>query len=116
MPLTGHVDRNILQTLHTANFQVVPLTGHVDRNFSCYVRNGLVFLSCPSRGTWIEMCHSSISQHHRKVVPLTGHVDRNTVLLDGCCAVPLTGHVDRNIREQLAKLFRAGRAPHGARG
>ena len=120
VPLTGHVDRNRASFNYQPAHLVVPLTGHVDRNFSCYVRNGLVFLSCPSRGTWIEMCHSSISQHHRKVVPLTGHVDRNTVLLDGCCAVPLScpsrGTWIEIFRPHHQDFSNYGRAPHGARG
>ena len=56
VPLAGHVDRNfIVITPSLISRQVVPLAGHVDRNQPL---NQLVVIhqvSCPSRGTWIEM-------------------------------------------------------------
>ena len=36
--------------------EVVPLTGHVDRNFERWANEREVKSSCPSRGTWIEIC------------------------------------------------------------
>ena len=57
--------------------QVVPLAGHVDRNFPVSLRRTNSRLSCPSRGTWIEMLTLLPAPSSAAVVPLTGHVDRN---------------------------------------
>ena len=38
-------------------------------------------MSCPSRGTWIEMVWQASTPKAERVVPLTGHVDRNSALL-----------------------------------
>ena len=123
VPLTGHVDRNFW--LHRASshaFRVVPLTGHVDRNVHCSFQQLTLGVSCPSRGTWIEISKIAIqfswkqscpsrgtwieilprreTKGKRTVVPRTGHVDRNSfsaVITISCPpVVPLTGHVDRN--------------------
>ena len=59
-------------------------------------------MSCPSRGTWIEICPVDYEEIVENVVPLTGHVDRN-FNAEGQplvpAVVPLTGHVDRNVGE-----------------
>ena len=56
VPLTGHVDRNVVVGVTEEAVAVVPLTGHVDRNNKYHP--AAVYCdrrSCPSRGTWIEM-------------------------------------------------------------
>ena len=75
----------------------MPLTGHVDRNYKIKLNTFDCMVSCPSRGTWIEMVSISSLSHKLAVVPLTGHVDRNN---HGWYRV----------------LVNYSRAPHGARG
>ena len=78
----------------------MPLTGHVDRNVIFEHLVEYVPLSCPSRGTWIEMSCRRWLLPQPRVVPLTGHVDRNLEPIEAAgyypMVVPLTGHVDRN--------------------
>ena len=67
--------------------------------------------SCPSRGTWIEICYCALLLLLITVVPLTGHVDRNLDMRKRGFkirqVVPLTGHVDRNIAENLPTIIEA---------
>ena len=97
----------------------MPLTGHVDRNYKIKLNTFDCMVSCPSRGTWIEMVSISSLSHKLAVVPLTGHVDRNvldTMRKFGESVVPLTGHVDRNYGHGVRRSLGSRRAPHGARG
>ena len=64
-------------------------------------------MSCPSRGTWIEICPVDYEEIVENVVPHTGHVDLNVGEIPDWAAdtdvVPLTGHVDRNCMEKEAQ-------------
>ena len=41
-----------------------------------------MLMSCPSRGTWIEiLCFADVQVQRVHVVPLTGHVDRNIAII-----------------------------------
>ena len=98
----------------------MPLTGHVDRNVVHVLGDNDGDVSCPSRGTWIEMAHALQAGHEGGVVPLTGHVDRNS----SCPPVALMPDLSCPSRGTWIEIYEAGvadkdaqgRAPHGARG
>ena len=56
---------------------VAPHTGSVDRNNKETVTKGVMILSLPTRGAWIEISMSLRLAGAGHVAPHTGSVDRN---------------------------------------
>ena len=77
-------------------------------------------MSCPSRGTWIEIPHLYVVALYQLVVPLTGHVDRNAVrrLVQSRAgrSCPSRGTWIEILNLYAVFSGSEGRAPHGARG
>ncbi len=119
-PLTGRVDRNLLNRFKQTPICVAPLTGRVDRNLLPDTLARVVpkrraphgargsksddgsfvapsTASRPSRGAWIE------------ILTICGHTPHTIV-------APLTGRVDRNNELVKVGVIVGSRAPHGARG